>query len=236
MKIITLSQKPKAVLFDLSGTLINSLHRGDRDVLDEICYKYSGQPYLEVRKKKDHSKSLRHNFNRFFDGEGSKAYHEYIEKLTAAIPLSPVFNGVAETLAALKEQQTRLAVVSNRPRSYISTALDYHDLRDTFDSVISSDKFPGIEKPAPEVIQYALEELDLPSVNGDHVVMVGDTSVDIECADNADVIPILFSDKERNTERVQERLRNPDKKPVILASNYSDLRKILVEPFKKMEL
>ncbi len=229
LKLLPAQTGLTAALFDLSGTLLDSLKKGDRDVLDGICTKYAGQTYMELRPKKDPLKSIRRNFTNFFGARAEQAHDEYIEALIEALPLSELFDGAADTLFTLQENGLKLAAVSNRPTRYTEIALQHYGIFDAFDTVVSGDTVPGdIEKPDPAIIEHALNEMGLRHTFRSRVAMVGDTVVDVKCADGARVMPVLFSDKEVGTLDIQARLLDKSKLPLTTVNNYEEVKTSLL--------
>ena len=72
-----LSERPLAVVFDLSGTLLDS-QKIDREALDHVLKAYGLPAWSETRKKRDSSKSIKENFPIFFGADADKAYEQYI--------------------------------------------------------------------------------------------------------------------------------------------------------------
>ncbi|SEQ64958.1 phosphoglycolate phosphatase [Faunimonas pinastri] len=98
---------------------------------------------------------------------------------------SGLFDGAAETLAALRAAGGRIVVLSNKGRVAIEAALERFGLQDTVDAVLAAD--PGAPvKPDPAVFARRVSPLfrDLPS---QAFVMVGDTSADIGFAQAAGI-------------------------------------------------
>ena len=107
------------------------------------------------------------------------------------------YEGIPETLAALKARGCHLAVVSNKMMA-ATQALCTHFFPDTIDVAIGEDEAAGIcKKPAPDTVIAALKAL---GVGKEQAVYVGDSDVDIQTARNAGLpcISVLwgFRDKE----------------------------------------
>ena len=111
------------------------------------------------------------------------------------------YEGISETLAALKARGCRLAVVSNKMMA-ATQELCQHFFPDTIEVAIGENEAAGIrKKPAPDTVYAALDAL---GVGKGNAVYVGDSDVDIQTAANAGLpcISVLwgFRDKAFLTE------------------------------------
>ena len=111
------------------------------------------------------------------------------------------YEGISETLAALKAKGCRLAVVSNKMMA-ATQELCQHFFPDTIEVAIGENEAAGIrKKPAPDTVYAALDAL---GVGKGNAVYVGDSDVDIQTAANAGLpcISVLwgFRDKAFLTE------------------------------------
>lgn len=102
-----------------------------------------------------------------------------------------LYDGIAETLKALKEKGVRMAVVSNKLQQGVTELVnsevhtvgknDALRLCDYMD--VSIGERPDVaRKPAPDMVIKALEEL---GVEKDEVVYIGDSEVDVLTARNS---------------------------------------------------
>jgi phosphoglycolate phosphatase len=97
------------------------------------------------------------------------------------------YDGIPETLAALKARGCRLAVVSNKMMA-ATQELIRHFFPDTIEVAIGEHEAEGIRrKPAPDTVFAALRQL---GVGKEGSVYVGDSDVDIQTAANA-VLPCI---------------------------------------------
>ena len=106
------------------------------------------------------------------------------------------YEGIPETLATLKAQGCRLAVVSNKMRK-ATEELCRHFFPDTIEVAIGEDEAAGIrKKPAPDTVFEALRVL---GDKGD-AVYVGDSDVDIHTAHNAGIpcISVLWGFRDKD--------------------------------------
>ena len=92
-----------------------------------------------------------------------------------------IFPEVAETLRELRSRGLRLAVCTSRGRDSLESILGLHGLRDCFETfVTATDNLPA--KPAPDMVLALLNRL---GVAAGEVLVVGDTTFDIEMGRNA---------------------------------------------------
>ena len=107
------------------------------------------------------------------------------------------YEGIPETLAALKARDCHLAVVSNKMMAATQT-LCTHFFPDTIDVAIGEDEAAGIcKKPAPDTVIAALKAL---GVGKEQAVYVGDSDVDVQTARNAGLpcISVLWGFRSRD--------------------------------------
>ena len=181
----------KAVLFDLDGTLVNSLE--DLAVSANFALQIYGYPIHETEKYKyfigdgllklvertlpeeDRSKD---NINKLFQTVWKHYSENYVVNTVA-------YNGIAELLAELKQKGYKLAVVTNKPHEMavnIVKAL----LGDAFDIICGKlENYPP--KPDPALTLKTMNDL---GVNPDECVFVGDSGMDAANAVNAGCIGI----------------------------------------------
>lgn len=99
-----------------------------------------------------------------------------------------LFDGVVEALQRYREAGYFLAVATGKSRNGLDRALDVSGLRALFDITRCADE--TFSKPHPEML---LQIMDVLGVNAAEVLMVGDTSHDMELARNAGVAAAAVS-------------------------------------------
>lgn len=169
---MTSEAKPPTVVFDLDGTLIDSLP----DIIASFQHSftvYNLPVPSEAEVRAEIGKPLEEMFATFAPAhvhELSRAYRShYAEHATdRTVP----YPGVLELLGTLRQRGYLLAVATTKRTDtalYLARALG---LTDYLDVIQGTDDFP--HKPAPDVILRALT-----AVAGEGVWMVGDTQGDI---------------------------------------------------------
>ena len=183
----------KAVIFDLDGTLVDSL----ADLSDSVnlMLESYGFPTHEVEKY------------RYFVGNGSKklmertlprdkaASAEFVEEALVKykaiykerlLEKTRPYNGVRELLAELKSRGIPLAVCTNKHNDAALTIVKILFVPGTFEEVLGDR--PGFpKKPNPAT---PLEIASHLGVKPDEVAYLGDTSVDLETAVHAGFLPV----------------------------------------------
>ncbi|MBB1076579.1 phosphoglycolate phosphatase [Rhodoferax sp. 4810] len=91
---------------------------------------------------------------------------------------SHLYPFVRETLAALREQGVKLAVVTNKEGRYTQVVMDVHHLTSMMDVIISGDTF-ATKKPTPVGINHCLAQF---GVAPERALFVGDSSIDVATA------------------------------------------------------
>ncbi len=107
------------------------------------------------------------------------------------------YEGIPETLQALKARGCQLAVVSNKMMA-ATQSLIRHFFPDTISVAIGEHEAEGIrKKPAPDTVLAALRQL---GVGKEGAVYVGDSDVDIETARNSGLpcISVLWGFRDRD--------------------------------------
>ena len=183
----------RGVVFDLDGTLIDSLpdvaNAANALLADE------GLPPLPQARIGG------------FVGLGERVF---LDKLIAATALDPgdydrlmarflhhykrstgatvLFPGVGAALDALRDAGFALAVCTNKPSGPLEAVLEALDLAKRFDAIIAGDSLP-VRKPDPAPLMLAFERM-----GASEGLYVGDSDVDAETAQRARVPFALYTE------------------------------------------
>ena len=189
----------KAVIFDLDGTLLNTLE----DLTDAVNhvmrqFNYPEHTIEEIRSFVGNGIKLLIERS-LPDGkdnpEFDKVFSEFKSYYTShcRIKTRP-YDGIMELISTLHEQGYKLAIVSNKNQSAV-TELNNIYFSDYISTAIGEKE--GVrKKPAPDTVIKALSEL---GISSDDAVYVGDSDVDRETAENSnmDCISVTWGFRDR---------------------------------------
>lgn len=184
-------QKYKAVIFDLDGTLLDTLD-DLADAVNHVLLEYGYPP----RDKKQIERFLGNGIARLTElalpeqvsperytqifATFKKYYTEHCQVKTQAYP------GILALLAQLQAQGYKLAIVSNKNAAAVAELAELYFKK--YITVAIGER-PGIrKKPAPDTVLQALQEL---GCTKEETVYVGDSEVDKATADNVGMDCIL---------------------------------------------
>ena len=174
-------------IFDLDGTLLDTL--GDLAASVNYALRTHGMPEHSIDDvRRFVGNGVRKLMERAIpEGEANPQFeatfatfrHYYMQH---SLDTTRPYEGIPETLAALKSKGCRLAVVSNKMMA-ATQELCRHFFSDTIEVAIGENEAAGIrKKPAPDTVIAALRQLGVEKQNA---VYVGDSDVDIQTAANA---------------------------------------------------
>jgi len=185
--------KCAALLFDLDGTLVDSLldlRAGLNQMLSEI-----GRRELtpdEVRLMiGDGSRAL---VGRALSATGTEtnteeAFHRFMQIYEAGLShLSHLYPGVDETLRALRNEGARLGICTNKPQTATVALLQQLGIVGYFEVVLCGDVVP-FRKPDPRHLLTALEQI---GATPNESAMIGDNENDYAAARGAGMPVILM--------------------------------------------
>ncbi|SKA78293.1 pyrophosphatase PpaX [Caloramator quimbayensis] len=177
----------KAVLFDFDGTLVDTnrliiesyKHTYKKhlnlDVNEEDIKKYFGEPLITTLSRYDKLKAQ----------EMFKTYIEYNE--SRHDDMVQAFEGVNETLKALKEKGLKVGIVTSKRRVIAQRGLNITGITEPLDVFITCEDTQK-HKPHGEPVLKACEILN---ISPNEAIYVGDTSFDILCGKNAGALTCL---------------------------------------------
>lgn len=191
-----------AVVFDLDGTLSDSIH-SIKYCADQAVAGFGYGPFSEQQYKYfvgDGAANLvRRALAAGGDTEGihfEEAFSKYREifRENCMYQVEP-YEGIRELLAALKQKNVKIAVLSNKPHAETVNVIETLFGKDYFD-VIQGQKENVAIKPSPEGVFQILERLGLTA--GD-ILYLGDTSTDMKTGKGAGAFTVgaLWGFRER---------------------------------------
>ncbi len=176
----------KAVIFDLDGTLLNTIDdlansanhvlaaKGYPTFSSEQYKKFVGNGAAILMKRIHPEGTSQEEIDRAL-AEFTVYYNAHKDIRTAP------YDGIPELLSDLRASGIRLCVLSNKPHEISGEIVRHYFGEETFDTVLGkSPDFPV--KPDPSSCNFLIGKLRLQK---DEVLYVGDSNVDMQTARNA---------------------------------------------------
>lgn len=212
-------RKIKATLFDLDGTLIDSIpliresfRYASRKVLkkqlpDETLLANVGMPLNKQMEaiNKEKAEELLQAYTDF--------NHKYHDKMVTAYP------GIHDLLDRLKARGVKVGVVTSKSRWLAMRGIEVSGIASMIDCLVAADDVDN-HKPHPEPIFECMERL---RCFKNHAVFVGDSPYDIQAAKLAGLYSIAVPFGPFSEERLMK--ERPDR----IAHNLDELKAILFE-------
>ena len=177
----------KAVLFDLDGTLLETL----QDLMDTMnhCLAAHGMPERDFEHvRRSVGNGIRKLVERCVPGgtEDSlveKIFSEFLAYYAIhCADTTRAYDGIHEMLEELRTAGVRMAVISNKADPAVQELLPQY-FPPVFEIAVG--ERPGIaRKPAPDMVEHALAQMGLAKAEA---VYVGDSDVDVATARNSQV-------------------------------------------------
>ena len=185
----------KGIIFDLDGTLLNSLvdiadavnfvlKKNQFPIHDFKAYKQFIGNGLEVLSRK----SLPQNIS---DEEFANYFYEIKEsyQLRQNTRTAP-YDGIVELLEELNKQSVKISILSNKPHEFVEPTVKRYFSKIKFEILLGS-RSDVPRKPNPQAVFEILKELELEK---EDCYFVGDTATDINTGNNSglDTIGVLW--------------------------------------------
>lgn len=183
--------KYKLVIFDLDGTILNTLE----DLYISVNFALL-KNNLPQRSKEEVRRFVGNGIRLLIErAVPEKTESELTEKVffdfkehyaVHSMDNTKPYEGIKDLLTDLKSQGVKTAVVSNKADFAVQKLVSlYFD--GMFDFVLGEMEGTN-KKPAPDMVYKAIEAVD---VSAEYVVYIGDSEVDVETADNSSVDCII---------------------------------------------
>lgn len=135
--------------------------------------------------------------------------HHFLAQDTAI----PLFAGARETIAELHEAGYQLGVATGKSRAGLDRALDSSGMRGYFHATRTADQ--TFSKPHPAMLFELMDEL---AVSAGRTLMIGDTTHDVQLAQNAGVDALAVGHGAHPAAQLREL------EPLALVENFAGLR------------
>ena len=199
----------KCCIFDLDGTLVNSIYAIQRSVnetikiwnMREISVEesklYVGDGYKKLLER---ALTARGDEKLAHYDEAVKRYQDVFKK--CCMYRVEAYDGIKELLEFLKAHDIRIAVLSNKPHPRTLDNVEGVFGKGYFDLVCGEREDQGIrKKPCPDGVWAILDELDVPR---EEVLYFGDTNTDMKTGKNAQVDTVGVTWGFRTREELEE--------------------------------
>lgn len=212
---------PSAIFFDWDGTLVDSYkflegaHNHVRVALGLAPFEgdefkgYFGHP-----REKLYAELYGHDIERAKTLFGEYVVKNHVEHLK---PMP----GAVELLQAGKDAGCVMGVISNKKAEYLHREIAAFGWGDYFQVVIGAGDAPN-DKPAADPLIMAVRQTDF---SMSEVWYVGDTDVDLQCAQNADCASIFIAHDNRSDTWIKLY------KPLLIFKNCPDMTEFLLQTF-----
>jgi phosphoglycolate phosphatase len=182
---------PRAILFDWDNTLVDSwatIH----DALNFLMRKMDKPEWSMAETRERVRLSLRESFPLHFGERWEEAREIYLNRFRAIhLDRLEALPGREAMLRSIAGMGIFLGIVSNKTGPLLRREVERLGWSGFFGSVVGAGD-AAADKPACEPVHLALSESGVPP--GQEVWFVGDTAVDMECAENSGCIAVLLGD------------------------------------------
>jgi phosphoglycolate phosphatase len=190
----------KLILFDLDGTLIDSVP----DLANAVNYTLE-----KINKKK-----FKENIIRQWVGNGAKtlvaralsgsvnidknlstneienALEIFLDFYSKNLSVkTTMYPNVKQTLEYLKNKEYIMVIITNKPYAFIKPILEYLDILNLFDDYLGADSLAK-KKPSPMPLLYVCEKFN---IDISAAIMIGDSKNDILSANSANIESIAVT-------------------------------------------
>lgn len=177
-------QLPKLVIFDLDGTLLDSVP-DLAGAIDSMLLDL-GRPAAGIERVRDWvGNGSLVLVRRALAGamehagvnaeEAEVAHRAFLQAYAAGHTLTTVYPGVLACLDALKAQGIALAVATNKPERFVAPLLEEKGLLGYFDWLVGGDTL-AVQKPDPAALHWIMREAGVAAAD---TLFVGDSRNDV---------------------------------------------------------
>jgi phosphoglycolate phosphatase len=182
-------RRPRAILFDWDNTLVDSwatIHEALNTAMAAM-----GKPLWSIDETRERVRlSLRQSFPLYFGDRWEEAQQIYLAAFNAIhLERLTALPGREQMLRALAGEGIYLGVVSNKTGAVLRREMQAIGWARLFGAVVGAGD-ANLDKPDPAPVVLALEPSGVAA--GEHVWLVGDTAIDMQCATASGCLPVLL--------------------------------------------
>ena len=192
--------KYKAIIWDLDGTLLNTLE----DLMDSVNYALSKKNMKNISLEQTRKYVGNGIANLVKRAAGNNVSKELLDELLIDFKYyynihskdkTAPYNGILQLLTELKEDGYKMAIVSNKIHSAVGQLAEEYFPKLIDIAIGEMEDVP--RKPAPDMIYKAIESL---GIKKEEAVFIGDSEVDVATGLNADIdmLTVLWGFRDKN--------------------------------------
>lgn len=188
-----MQRKYDAVIFDLDGTLLDTLD-DLTDSVNAVLMQHQMRQYSRTQIRSFVGNGIRRLMQQAVpEGEANPQFAQIYEEFKAyygvhCMDKTRPYPGILALLERLSENGYQLAIVSNKADFAVKKLRDFYFA--DYIKVAIGESEDIQKKPAPDTVYQALKEL---STGHERAVYVGDSEVDIQTASNAGMDSIIVT-------------------------------------------
>lgn len=179
---------PQAMLFDWDNTLVDTwpvIH----DSMNTTLMAMGQAPWTIEQTRERVRRALREAFPDLFGDRWEEARDIFYQRFRAIhLERLTVQPGAEAMLAAIRDRNVYLGVVSNKTGDYLRLEADHLGWSQYFGRIVGATDAPK-DKPAVDCVHIALDGCGIEA--GANVWFIGDTGIDLECGFNAGCLKVL---------------------------------------------
>jgi phosphoglycolate phosphatase len=177
----------KLAIFDFDGTLVDSapgIVQVMKEVVDQMGYSEEllnqwthliGVPLVRQAELLFPDKD-----NKFHE-DLAQTYRDIYD--SNVIEICPLFPGLKDMLEHLKRNEVTITIATSKRRHLVDEVVDHHGLTDYFKMIVGAADVSH-HKPHPESVHVTMQQL---GAKPEEVVVIGDSTFDLDMARNAGV-------------------------------------------------